>query len=155
MLPSQLAAAIDKLVALFTAALPDSVEIADGLQVRSDFFGDWAVVGGDGVIGEEEDAGRASSTWNGLGARVRNETLDIVCALGSNTGNDEQGMKGRRDQLWTYLALIETALRADPGMADFVTGGGAAITDLALKYPANVQGLGAVVVFTVNIPVRI
>lgn len=154
-LPSQLAAGIDRLLALFTAVLPAGTEIADGLQVNSEYAGDWAVVGGDGVIGEEEDAGRASSTWNGLGARVRNEQLEIVCAIGSSTGNDEQGMKARRDRVWSYLALVEAGLRNDPGMAEFVTGGGAAVTELSLKYPANVQGLAAVVVFTVSIPVRI
>lgn len=155
MLPSQLAAGIDKLLAVFTAALPAMVQIADGLQVRSDYAGDWAVVGGDGVIGEEEDAGHASSTWNGLGAKVRNEALDIVCAIGSSTGNDEQGMKARRDQVWAYLTLVEAALRTDPGLTGFTTGGGAAVTEVTLKYPANVQGLGAVAVFTINIPVRI
>lgn len=152
--PSQLAAAIDRLVVLFGTALP-GVQIADGLQVSSQYVGDWAVVGGDGVIGEEEDAGRGSSDWQGLGAMTRQESIDVTCAIGSSTGNAETSMKPRRDRVWQMLAAVEVALRSDPGLNNFVTGGGAAVTDTALRYPANVQGLAAVVLFTVNLPVRI
>lgn len=152
--PSQLAAAIDKLVAVFATALP-GVTVADGMSVGSGYVGDWAVVGGDGDIGEEEEAGRATSTWAGLGGQVRNESIDIVCAIGSSTGNAETSMKTRRDRVWTMLGQVETALRADIGLNNFVTGGGACITETALRYPANSQGLAATVVFTINIPVRI
>lgn len=153
--PSQVAPAIDKLVAVFTTALPPAVAVADGLQVSSEYVGDWAVVGGDGGVGEEEEAGRGASQWNGLGARARDERIDIVCAIGSSTGNAEESMKPRRDQVWTYLTAIDAALRADPGLTNFTTGGGAQITETSLRYPANSQGLAAVVVFTINIPVRI
>lgn len=152
--PSQLSAAIDKLVALFTTALP-GVQIADGLKVASDYAGDWAVVGGDGDIGEEEEAGRTTQRWMGLGAKTRDEEINIVCAVGSSSGNAETSMKPRRDRVWEMLTAVEAALRTDPGLANFVTGGGAAVTDVALRYPANTQGLAATVVFTINMPVRI
>lgn len=154
MLPSQLGTAIDKLVALVTAALP-TVKVFDGPEVGSDWPAQWAVVGGDGPVDQEEDAGRTVQTWNGLGAKTRQEQLTITCAVGSSTGNDETGLKGRRDAALALLAAIETALRADPGLGNFTTGDGAAeMSDASLKYVTNVQGLAAVLVFTIAMPVR-
>lgn len=154
MLPSQLGTAIDKLVALFGAALP-GVKVFDGPQVGSDWPNDWAMVGGDGSVDEEEDAGRTVQTWNGLGAKTRQEQLTITCAVGSSTGNAETSMKVSRDAALALLAAIETALRADPGLGNFTTGDGAAeMSEASLKYVTNTQGLAAVLVFTIAMPVR-
>jgi hypothetical protein len=149
---TQVPQAIDKLVALFTAALP-GVLVADGPQTTFP-TARWAVVGGDGPVQEEEDAARAVQQWNGLGARVRNEQIDVVCAVGSSTGNAETTLKTRRDDAYALLGPVEAALRADPGLGGFTTGGAAAVTETALKYVTNSAGVGAVVVFTINIPVR-
>lgn len=154
MLPSQIGTAIDRLVALFTAALPDGFLVADGPQTRFPTK-EWAVVGGDGPIDEEEDAGRSSQKWAGLGAKVRDESIDIVCAIGSSTGASETSMAPRRRRALELLAMVEAGLRADPGLSGFTTGGAAAVTDLALRYPTNTNGIAAVLVFTINIPVRI
>lgn len=149
---SQIPAAIDKLVALFEAALPD-VTVADGPQVEFS-TPEWAVVGGDGVVQEEDDAARGLQKWTGLGARIRDEAIDVVCAVGSSTGASESSMKPRRDAVWVLLDAVEAALRADPGLGGFTTGGAAAVTETSLKYVTNTQGVAAVVVFTINIPVR-
>lgn len=156
MLPSQVGTAIDKLVALFTTALP-GVAVFDGPQVGSNFnSGNWAVVGGDGPVEEEEDAARSASTWNGLGAKTREEIITITCAIGSSTGNQETSMKTRRDASLALLAAVETALRADPGLGNFTTGDGAAeMSEASLKYVTNGQGIAAVLVFTITMPVRI
>lgn len=149
---TQVPQAIDKLVALFTAALP-GVLVADGPQTTFP-SPRWAVVGGDGPVQDEEDAARATQVWNGLGALVRNETIDVVCAVGSSTGNAETTLKTRRDDAYALLGPIEAALRADPGLGGFTTGGAAAINETALKYLTNAGGVAAVIVFTINIPVR-
>lgn len=154
MLPSQIGTAIDKLVALFAAALPNGVPVVDGPATRFP-TAEWAVVGGDGPVNEEEDAGRSSQMWKGLGAMIRDESIDIVCAIGSSTGASEQSMQPRRARALELLALVEGGLRANPGLDGFTTGGAAAVTELALRYPTNAQGVAAVVVFTINIPVRI
>lgn len=148
---TQIAAAIDKLVALFDAAT--TVDVYDGPKVAFP-VGEWIVVGGDGPVNEEEDAGRTSQEWKGLGALIRDESIDIICACGSSTGNAETTMKPRRDAALAILSACEAALRANPGLTGFTTGGAAAIGDIALRYPTNTQGLAAVYVFTVNIPVR-
>lgn len=153
-LPSQLPTAIDRLVALSETALPDA-KVVDGIEVSSDYAGEWVAIGSDGSVGEEEEAARSRQTWEGLGAKARREELTIVCSLGTSTGDTETSMKPRRDRAYQMLALIEAALRTDPGLANFVTGGGAAITDSALRYAANSSGMAAVITFTVEMPVRI
>lgn len=154
MLPSQIGTAIDKLVALFTTALPVDFHVADGPQTQFPTM-EWAAVGSDGAVNEEEDAGRSSQIWKGLGAMIRDESIDIVCAIGTSTGATEQTMQPLRTRVLELLAMVEAGLRANPGLDGFTTGGAAAVTELALRYPTNAQGLAAVVVFTINIPVRI
>ncbi|MEV4000998.1 hypothetical protein [Actinomadura sp. NPDC049753] len=150
---TQIPDAIDRLVALFEGALPAGTLVADGPQVSFP-TGEWAVVGGDGPVDEEEDAARSTQAWKGLGAMVRDESIDVVCAVGSSTGNAETSMRPRRTAATALLKAIEDALRADPGLGGFTTGGAAAVADVALRYPTNSQGLAAVLVFTINIPVR-
>ncbi|MFI0484886.1 hypothetical protein [Actinomadura sp. 9N215] len=150
---TQIPDAIDKLVALFEAALPVGTVVADGPQVSFP-TGEWAVVGGDGPVDEEEDAARSTQAWKGLGAMVRDEAIDVTCAVGSSTGNAETTLRPRREAATALLQAIEDGLRADPGLGGFTTGGAAAVTDVALRYPTNSQGLAAVLVFTINIPVR-
>lgn len=152
---SQIPEAIDKLVALFTAALPDDVTVADGPQTTFP-TPEWAVVGGDGPVLEEEDAARATQMWKGIGAHIRDESIDVTCAVGSSTGSTEGSMRPRREAAFALLHAVENALRVEPGrsLGDFTTGGAAAITETALRYPTNSQGIAAVLVFTINIPVR-
>lgn len=149
---SQVPDAIDRLITLFEGALPNAAVI-DGIAVEWP-AGDWAVVGGDGAVSEDEDAARSVQQWTGLGARIRDESIDVVCAVGSSTGNSESGMRGRRQAVYTMLTAVEDALRADPGLGGLTTGGAAAVVDQALRYVANTQGQAAVIVFTVNVPVR-
>lgn len=149
---TQIPEVIDALVDLFTAALPGTT-VVDGPVVAPP-VGEWAVVGGDGPVDEEEEAARSTQLWRGLGARIRDEQIDVVCAVGSSTGNAETSMRPRREAATALLTAVEDALRADPGLGDLATGGAAAVTDIALRYPTNSQGLAAVLVFTINIPVR-
>lgn len=154
MLPSQLGAGIDKLVALFTTAV-DPVPVYDGPSVSSDWSGKWVVVGGDGPVEEEEDAGRVVQSWVGLGALTRSEELTIPCALGCSTGASQTSMKARRDDALAMLADLEAALRADPGLDGFTTGGAAAVSEMAMKYVTNSRGIAVVLTFNIDIPVRI
>lgn len=149
---SQVPQAIDKLVAVFSAALP-GVQIADGPLVKFPAK-EWAAVGSDGTVQTEEDAARAVQAWSGIGAKKRSENIDVVCAIGTSTGTAETSMSARRNRVYALLGAVEDALRADPGLQMFTIDGAAAVTETALKYVTNGQGLAAVVVFTINIPVR-
>lgn len=152
---TQVAATIDKLVALFQSALLPDVDmtVTDGPSVSFPTR-KFAVVGGDGPVDEEEDAARSTQMWKGLGALIRDESIDVTCAVGASTGNADTSMKNVRDEAVALLAAVEDALRADPGLGGFTTGGAAAVTETALRYPTNTQGLAAVLVFTINVPVR-
>lgn len=153
---TQITQAIDKLVALAETALgaDDDLTVADGPQVSFPTRR-WAVIGGDGPVQEEEDAARGTQTWKGLGALVRDESIDVTCAVGASTGDTDAGSaRAVREEAKALLVAVEDALRADPGLGGFTTGGAAAVTEVALRYPTNVQGIAAVFVFTINIPVR-
>lgn len=148
---TKIGAAIDKLVTLFDAAT--TATVLDG-PVTTFPAGSWVVVGGDGPVQEEEDAARSTQVWKGLGALIRDEEIAVTCACGYSSGNAETAMNATRDGAEAILAECEAALRADPGLDGFTTGGAAAVTDLALRYVTNTSGYGAVYVFTVTIPVR-
>lgn len=154
---TQVAVTIDKLVALFASVLlPDEeMTVADGPQTTFPTR-KFAVVGGDGPVDEEEDAARSSQSWKGLGANIRDESIDVTCAVGASTGNADTSMKAVRDEAVGLLAAIEDALRVEPGrsLGNFTTGGPAAVTETALRYPTNTQGVAATLVFTINVPVR-
>lgn len=152
---TQIPAAIDKLLDVFHTALPaaDDLTIADGPQVSFPTRR-FAVVGGDGPVDEEEEAARAVQDWTSVGRFVRDELIEVTCAVGASTGAADTAMKGLRDEATAMLTAIEGQLRADPGLDGFTTGGAAAVTEITLRYPANSQGLAAVLVFTIQIPVR-
>lgn len=152
MTATKIDAAIDKLVALFDAATATAVYDGPATAFPT---AEWIVVGSDGPVAEEEDAARGAQTWKGLGALIRDEEILVTCACGSSTGNAETNAKPRRDAAKAILAACEEALRADPGLGGFTTGGAAAITEATLRYITNTAGLGAVFVFTVTIPVRL
>lgn len=144
--------AIDRLVTLFDAAT--TVKVLDGPQVGSDWPNEWIVVGGDGPVQEEEDAASSTQLWKGLGAFIRDEEIRVTCACGYSTGNDATAATVRAGAKAIFQSCV-AALRGDPGLTGFTTGGAAAVTDNALRYVGNSGGLAAVFVFTVSIPVRL
>lgn len=148
---SRIDTAIDRLYALFDAAT--ATPVYDGPQVTFP-TATWVVVGGDGPVQEQEDAAASTQTWKGLGAFIRDEEIRVTCACGYSTGNDATA-KTVRDGAKAILQSCVAALRGDPGLTGFTTGGAAAVTDNALRYVSNAQGLAAVFVFTVSIPVRL
>jgi hypothetical protein len=153
---TKVAAAVDKLVALFDAATTTTVY--DGPKVTFP-EASWIVVGSDGVIQEEEDAAASSQVWKGLGANIRDEEIRVTCACGYSTGADATA-KSARDGAEAIFSACVAALRSDPGLMlgtgiPFVTGGAAAVTDNALRYVTNSGGIAAVYVFTITIPVRL
>lgn len=148
---TKIAAAVDKLVALFDAATTTTVYDGPATTFPT---ATWIVVGSDGVIQEEEDAASSSQVWKGLGANIRDESIRVTCACGYSTGNDGS-MKAARDGAEAIFAECVAALRSDPGLGGFVTGGAAAVTENALRYVTNSSGKAAVYVFTITIPVRL
>jgi hypothetical protein len=108
---SRLAVFIDATIATLTAALPATRPVYDGPVIVPGDVRDWCIVGGAGHLDDEPRAGGFDQTWAGLGARARDEGVDIQCALVSWSG-DEGPFKTVRDAVVNDLALIETQLLA-------------------------------------------
>jgi hypothetical protein len=58
----------------------------------------------------------APQGWRGLGAQRKEETPTATCWIASTgSGSDETAIRAVRRQAYGLLALIETALKDDPG----------------------------------------
>jgi hypothetical protein len=96
-----------------TVAVIDGPQIVDGSQAR------YVVVGSDDADPRNETrAGTIASEWAGLGARARDENVEVDCAVVVFAG-DEGGFSTVRDAAGTILAAIETGLRTNaiPGLS--------------------------------------
>lgn len=94
-----------------TVAVYDGPVVADGSQAK------YVAVGSDGTEGEFRSA-TITGAWAGLGARARDENVEVDCAVVVFAG-DEGGFSTVRDAAGTILAAVETGLRTNaiPGLA--------------------------------------
>lgn len=143
---SAIPAAVSALVEVIAAAV-EAVDVFDGPPVAAD-YPDWIGVAYDPSGGEVITADR---TWSQLGAQRFEETFDIVCTLGCDSG-DLDGMTQRA----RAYALLDTVSAA---IADDYTLGGAVrvahVSDHALVTEVDDQGLSESLRFTVNVQSRI
>lgn len=155
MTATRISASIDKLVSFFTAALGSTLTVLDGSVPSMSYPTDWMVVGGDGPVDADEEAASSDQDWLGLGARTRMETVTVKCAIGCWTGST--GTTVKRDMRVRAEGFLETAvaaIRTDPGLGGFTTGG-AEMTEAELHYTDNTGGIGAAYVFSIAIPIRL
>lgn len=111
-------AAIDALVAaLKTAFNGQPVNVWDGPIVTGDFSN--AV-----YIGYDADPEAAEfiavnslQSWAGLGAKRRDEELDIICAVLVGFAADENVWKPTRDATFAILDTVGQTLRANPSLS--------------------------------------
>jgi hypothetical protein len=147
--------AIDTLVALFQTQLPSTITVLDGSTSSMAYPPDWVVVGSAGIAQESESAATSRQRWNGIGAKTRDETVQLTCAVGASSGTvDARGFKPVRDRALATLALMEAALRADPGLGG-ITMGAVEMTDADLFYEGDGAGIEAALVFTITVPFRL
>lgn len=111
---STVPAALDALVIAARAAMTD-VDVFDGEPDKGE-RPDWLAFG----YSFTTDASVESWTQEarGLGHQGREERFDVVCSLGSSSGN--VSMKERRDRAFVLLAEVEDFLRADGSLAGVV-----------------------------------
>lgn len=111
---------LDGLVTMFTAALP-SVQVIDGPYQQAP-TGDFLCVG---WSPDDDTAATGDQAWAGLGARHKDEQVDVVCYLDAASGSAGQtDVKSRRDSAYVLLAAVEDALRADPQVNGSLTNPG-------------------------------
>lgn len=109
MATSAIPAAIDALlVALRGAAGLSGVDVFDGQPMTGE-NPDHVCVGHDPL--DPLNAVEASQTPASLGNRAREESFDILCSLGSWSGDDK--MSDRRTRALALFAVVETVVRAN------------------------------------------
>uniref|UniRef100_UPI0035DE1A2B hypothetical protein n=1 Tax=Brucella cytisi TaxID=407152 RepID=UPI0035DE1A2B len=154
MLTSRVPAAVDGLLAVLRAApgLAD-VTVVDGppavnLTPRRLLFVGWQPGG--------ESAVSLAQTFNGAGARTRDETFQIAGYIEARTGDKD--MLARRAAVFAILGEIETALRATTDAPDAPTLGGAVLwAHLTAGDLTQIQSEGSTagLAFTVTCQARI
>lgn len=118
MRPTQVGTAVDRLLAVLQPLILPPRLLFDGPQVDGDAAtdaGDAVFVGWSGDL-QDFSAADFTQTWRGVGARRKDETFDVRNAVVVWNGDtDPAATKLRRDAALATFAIIEAALRADPG----------------------------------------
>lgn len=136
-------AVIDALVTL--AASTSAEKVYDGPTVSGDTPSDFIVLGG--TEDPDDEPSSFEQSWNGLGAKTKNEAGEITCAILVGTGGE--GVKESRDRALVILAEFEAAVRADPSLGGVLSGGWCHVSGGRHVQRLNTQGLYVRVTFTV------
>lgn len=151
--PTRAPAAIDALVAL-AEGLPalEGVAISDGQTLDGGTAKDRLCIGWDGNDDGDNQAVASSQEWAGLGAKAKDESLIITCAVIAGTGNGD--VKPMRDRAYEILGAFADGLRADPSLG-FPPPTLAALRVGDLFQEQTDRGPEARVVFQVGVQTRI
>lgn len=147
---------IDALVTLFTASpnLGDA-KVLDGPPVTDSPLFEAIYVGYDG----DPDGGAETATfeqeWAGLGARAKNETVTVTCAVIAWKGdNNAAARKARRVRAFALLGVVEAIVRADPSLG-FPPPTVAAMASGQLFQRQTASGFEARIPFQIQVQTRI
>lgn len=150
MTESRVPAAIDALVALWEGV---DLTVWDGPIVTGE-PGDAIYVGYDADPEGDQQAAEVDQEWAGIGARSRDEDIDVVCAAVALVGESDESWKRVRDLVYALVDTAGQALRGNPSLSQvppFVAG----------LIPGNYfqengpDGYQARVAFTVRIKTRV
>lgn len=144
MTSTRLPAVIDALVALFTAALPDTCQVIDGPPLEA-VPGDYLAVGWSPLTTESASAPQTIASATGLS---REEAISVTCWLDS-AGGDASDIRTRRLGAYALLAVIESALRSDNTLGGTVNAGWLVIGDNRLVQEQTESGCVVGVEFSV------
>lgn len=153
---SQLPGLIDALVTRATTALAAyPVLVTDGYAVTDD-PSDFLMIGiEEPSIPAASFAGSSDQIWGPQGGRKRDENGAVWCAAYSENGDGVQ--KTARDAAYSYMAAVETLLRADPNMG--LNTGGNFVAEMGdtqrLTQDQNSNGASALLIFNVKFFARI
>jgi hypothetical protein len=148
---SRVPASVDALVAVVRGGATFSV--FDGPELSSEYT-DAVFIGFDGDPLGERKSVTATADWAGIGAKKRNETIDILCAAVAVSGDGIP--KDARDRVYAIIGVVELLVRADPSLAQTPTPFVASITTHELLWDwLETAGLQARLTFTVHIETRI
>lgn len=112
-------------------------------------------VGYDGDPGGENRAVDVTRVWKGLGAKARDETSVVYCAVVALIGGtDAAAITAAQDDAFTVFAVLEDALLADLSLGQPLPAQ-LAISDLSLHTEQATGGLQIRLAFQVTITTRI
>ena len=142
MATSRFGAVIDARVPLCDATTVAAV--FDGPPLTADVPMEYVVVWGTEA---DDDDSTLSQEWRGLGAKSRQESGEVTCALLVGTGGDV--VKTARDRALAILAEIEVAVRADLTLGGALTAGWCEMRSAQPTAVRTSDGLYVRVVFTI------
>lgn len=152
--PSRVPNLIDNfLTALNAASGLDGVQIVDGPLVSDSAATEMVVVGFDADPEGEYEAASTTQTWAGIGAKRKNEEIQLVGAVLVRKGTVK--VKPLRDRVFAIFAEVEAVVRADPSMG-LPPPTVCAITDTVFRTPQTTRGIEGRLLFTLSVtPTRI
>lgn len=146
MATSRVPALIDNFLAALNAASGlAGVQIVDGPEISNSAATEWVIVGFDGDDEGEYEAASTTQTWAGLGAKAKNEAIDVTCAVVVRKGSTV--VKPLRDRVFEIFAEVEAAVRADPALG-LPPPTVCAVTDTSFRTPQTSTGLEGRLLFT-------
>jgi hypothetical protein len=141
---------VDHLVAALRAA---DLLVWDGPLVTGDTR-DAVFVGYDADPDSEWLSAELGQSWAGLGARTREETFAVRCAVLATTGETEA--KPARDAAFALLAVVETVLRAGPSLGLTPTPMVAEVVPTAIyTEPGEATGVQVRIPFEIRVKTRV
>jgi hypothetical protein len=149
MATSRAPAVIDALIEILTSA---GIPVLDGPVPTGDYS--TAVFVGFDAGGEDAEyrAATSTSSWANLGAKVRNEEIQVMCGIWSVDGAGDT--KAARDLVYGTLAAVEDALRADPSMGQSPPFAAEVSAHDLYQFPTQ-SGIECRIPFTINVRTRI
>jgi hypothetical protein len=151
MATSRVPAALDVLLAALRAA-PGlvGIRVCDGPEVLDGAAQAALWVGYDGDPEGDDASVTSSSKWAGLGARARDETFAITCAVAVMTGaSSTTAVRSQRQRAYELFAVVEDIVRSDPSLG-LPSPSRFAVTDGDLYQEPIEGGTRARLVFTVT-----
>ncbi|WP_406168885.1 hypothetical protein [Streptomyces sp. NBC_00996] len=133
------------LAALNAAAGLAGVKVVDGPEVSDTAATEFVVVGFDGDSEGEYEAASTTQAWAGIGAKKKNEDIQITCAVLVRKGSP--AVKGLRDRVFEIFAEVEAVVRADPALG-LPPPSVCAVTDTSFRTPQTSNGLEGRLLFT-------
>jgi hypothetical protein len=109
----------DALIAKFQTLSGLAVYDGPEFTLTEDRVGEFVIVGGNGD--PEGEPGGLDQQWVGLGAKSRDETGTVVCAVIVQSGDTT--LKPSRDRAFAILDTLTASLLTDPTLGGAVTDG--------------------------------
>lgn len=142
---------VDAIYNLVDAAAPADVRVYDGPLADQD-PADAIHIGYDADPDVLGDAVTSSQDWAGLGAKKRNETLTVACAIFLLDGAAD--IRAARIRGYGLLAVVEDAIHPAPSMGLSAPTWAGVTSSRLLYIPSEDTGLEVWLGFTITVQTR-